>query len=197
MAYRDDLLALGARRDALASELEQKTVELNEAASLYSEASAYAKLPVLDNLRVAAPCSAEWAAMSGDDRTRHCGSCQQSVYNLSELTRAEAEALVLEKNGHLCVRYYQRKDGTIILADCTIGTARKRKRILIAAGAVSILAIGGIAKYQDVKAHEVALGSVGFAEHTQVIGGAVSFEPGERGPNAVEEVKGHIKAHTK
>ena len=176
MAYRDDLLALGARRDALAGELEQKTTELNAAASLYAEASAYARLPVLDNIRIAAPCSAEWDAMSGDERTRHCGSCKQSVYNLSDLTRAEAEALVREKNGHLCVRYYQRKDGTILLADCSVGVGkRRRKTRVIAAGAAALLATAGggsLAQRSQalrnpspaLTAHaEVTMGAVGIA----------------------------------
>ena len=174
MAYRDDLLAMGARRDALAGELEQKTTELNEAASLFAEASAYVRLPVLDNIRIAAPCSADWAAMSGDERTRHCGSCKQSVYNLSDLTRAEAEALVREKNGHLCVRYYQRKDGTILLADCSVGVGkRRRKTRVIAAGAAALLATAGggfLAQRSQAPQH------VAPAQY-EVMMGAVSMEP--------------------
>ena len=96
------------------------------------------------NVRVASPCTAEWSAMAPVDadaeRVRHCGSCNKNVYNLSQMTRAEAEALIVAHEGRLCVRYYQRKDGTILLKDCAVGVANGRKRRVIAAGAAALLA---------------------------------------------------------
>ena len=80
-------------------------------------------MPILDNIRIASPCSIDWNQMAGDDRVRDCSVCQKSVFNISELTRAEAQALISDRNGDLCTRYYQRADGTIILADCTITRA--------------------------------------------------------------------------
>jgi hypothetical protein len=141
-AYRDDVSALAARHQALTAELKEKTAEVAEAAQLLEEARDKRSLPILDNVRVASPCSADWNQMVGDDRARACASCQKTVYNLSELTRYEAESLILEKAGQLCARYYQRKDGTILLQDCTIGASRKRKRRLLAAGAAALLAGG-------------------------------------------------------
>lgn len=91
------------------------------------------RLPSLDELRVAAPCPADWAAMSGDARVRHCGACKRNVYDLSELTRAEAEALILEKEGRLCVRFYRRADGTILFGNCAVGVWRRRRRVLVSA----------------------------------------------------------------
>ena len=82
--------------------------------------------------------------MAGDDRTRHCGACDKDVYNLSGMTREEAEALIVERNGELCVRYYQRADGTILLADCTVGVRRKRDRRRTATRAAALVA-GGLA----------------------------------------------------
>ena len=143
MSYRNDLDALSARYDALASEVATKTRELDGVSSLLDEAKQRAKLPVLPNIRVATPCSADWNAMTGDERTRACGDCNKNVYNISELTREEAEALIIAKEGDLCVRYFQRKDGTILLKDCAIGVAQKRKRRVIAAGAAALLA-GGV-----------------------------------------------------
>jgi hypothetical protein len=164
MAYRDDLTALSARHDALADEVQQKTRELEASRRLLEQARAQAKLPVLDNLRVASPCTADWNQMTGDDRARHCGDCQKSVYNLSDMRRDEAEALLIEKNGDLCVRYFQRHDGTILLADCTIGVKRRRRRRLIAAGAATLLAGGAAATaYHHAHGYQT-LGSVGFAE---------------------------------
>jgi hypothetical protein len=145
MSYRDDLDALTARHDALSTEVAQKTKELESATQMLDEAKRRLRLPVLDNIRVATPCSAAWADMKGSDVVRHCGSCDKDVFNLSGMTREEAELLILAKNGNLCVRYYQRKDGTILLKDCVVGVSNRRKRKLIAAGAAALLAGGAAA----------------------------------------------------
>jgi len=75
----------------------------------------------LDKIKVAAPCSAEWRFMYGDDRVRFCGQCSQNVYNLSEMTREEAEDLIRKTDGQLCVRFYRRKDGTVLTNNCPVG----------------------------------------------------------------------------
>jgi hypothetical protein len=143
MAYRDDIAALSARHDALADEVAEKTRELEESRRLLDHAQERAKLPVLDNIGVASPCTADWNQMTGDERTRHCGECKKNVYNLSGMTRDEAEALLIERNGDLCVRYFQRHDGTILLADCTVGVKRRNRRRWIAVGAATLL-VGGV-----------------------------------------------------
>ena len=147
MSYRSDVDALAARHDALAAEVATKTRELDAATRLLDEARAKARLPVLPNLLVATPCRADWNQMTGDDRVRACGACEKNVYNLSEMTRDEAEALILAKEGRLCVRYFQRTDGTILLKDCAVGVAQKRKRRIIAAGAAALLGGGGMLAY--------------------------------------------------
>ncbi|HVK88366.1 MAG TPA: hypothetical protein VM513_29805 [Kofleriaceae bacterium] len=146
-AYRDDLEALTARHATLEAELAAKTREVADAARLLDDARARRTLPVLPNLRVASPCSADWSKMVGDERVRACGDCKKNVYNLSEMTRDEAEALILEKEGKLCVRYFQRADGTILLKDCAVGVRRKRRLRIMAAGAVTLLAGAGAAAY--------------------------------------------------
>lgn len=96
----------------------------------------------LELLDVAAPCHANWADMTGDDRTRLCGQCDQHVYNLSEMTRAEAEALVLEAEGRRCVRFFRRYDGTVVTSDCPVGVRALRQRLLKATIALaSIVAV--------------------------------------------------------
>jgi hypothetical protein len=142
MSYRNDLDALSARHASLDAELAAKTKELGDATRMLDEARARARLPVLDNIRIASPCRADWNDMVGDERTRACGKCEKQVFNISNLTRAEAEALIAEKHGKLCARYYQRRDGTIILADCTIGAVAARNRKLVAAGAAALLVTG-------------------------------------------------------
>src|SRR5688500_12674831 len=94
MTYRDDLAALAARHEVLAREVAEKTRELAAATQVLHEAKTRARLPVLDNIRVASPCSADWNAMTGDDRARHCGSCNKTVFNLSGMSRDEAEELI-------------------------------------------------------------------------------------------------------
>ena len=83
---------------------------------------------VLEHIRIASPCAADWDDMRGDDRVRFCGRCEKNVYNLSAMSRDEGEALVREKEGRLCVRLYQRADGTVITNDCPVGVRRARLR---------------------------------------------------------------------
>ena len=77
--------------------------------------------PPLEKIKVAAPCKAEWRWMYGDERVRFCGQCDQNVYNLSAMTREQAEDLILKTEGRLCVRFYRRKDGTILTRNCSVG----------------------------------------------------------------------------
>ena len=174
MSYRSDLDALAARHAALEAEVATKTQERDAAGRLLDEAQTRARLPVLDNIRVASPCTADWKQMTGDERVRACGSCNKNVYNLSELTRDEAEALIVAQAGQLCVRYYQRTDGTILLADCTVGVAGKRKRRLVAAGAAVLLAGGGGLAYKLLHRSQpeshVVMGDIADPEPTAPIG---------------------------
>jgi hypothetical protein len=169
MSYRNDLDALAARHDALEAEVAEKSRERDRVADLLADAKARAKLPVLPNLRVATPCTADWNQMTGDDRVRHCATCDKDVFNLSAMTRDDAEALILERAGDLCARYYQRKDGTILLADCTVAVAQKRKRRVIAAGAAMLLAGGGAAAWWTKHEQPTpTMGSVGFDDSENV-----------------------------
>jgi hypothetical protein len=72
----------------------------------------------LDLIEVPNPCTVPWETMQGDDRVRHCGQCQQNVYHLSQMSREEAEALILQKEGKLCVQFYRRADGSVVTRSC-------------------------------------------------------------------------------
>lgn len=108
------------------------------------------QLPVLAQIRVASPCRANWTEMAGDDRSRFCAECKTQVFNLSEMSREQGERLVIERNGDLCARYYQRADGTILTADCAVGAhAGNRNRVVVAAGlAVALIGGGAVAGHQ-------------------------------------------------
>ncbi|MCW5822709.1 MAG: hypothetical protein KIT34_07885 [Cyanobacteria bacterium TGS_CYA1] len=74
----------------------------------------------LDNLVLAFPCPVQWQTMSGDERVRFCSQCSQKVYNISDMSKKEAEALLkrgLEDN-KICVRFFVRADGTIKTENC-------------------------------------------------------------------------------
>jgi len=71
----------------------------------------------LNNIQIASPCPADWNEMYGDGRKRFCGDCKLNVYNLSGMTRDEAEALVMNAEGRLWVRFYNRADGSVIPED--------------------------------------------------------------------------------
>jgi hypothetical protein len=65
--------------------------------------------------------------MAGNERQRFCAQCKLNVYNLSEMTRAEAEALVARAEGRVCVRFYRRRDGTMLTRDCPVGLRALRR----------------------------------------------------------------------
>lgn len=81
--------------------------------------------------------------MEGDDRARFCQTCAKNVYNLSSMSKAEAENLIREKEGNLCVRFYQREGGTILTSNCPVGLKIVRRPFQwLAAGFVALLVSG-------------------------------------------------------
>jgi hypothetical protein len=101
----------------------------------------------LENVRVASPCRADWNLMEGDDRVRFCQSCTKNVYNLSALSKTEAEKLIAEKEGKLCVRFYQRADGTVLTDNCPVGLKTVRRPFLYLTAAFSALMASGAALF--------------------------------------------------
>jgi hypothetical protein len=84
---------------------------------------------LLKQVRIAAPCHASWDSMKGDDRIRFCGECKLNVYNISEMTASEATGLIRGHEGRLCIRMYQRPDGTVISKNCPVGLTAMRRRL--------------------------------------------------------------------
>jgi hypothetical protein len=102
----------------------------------------------LDHVEVAAPCSAGWDQMIGSERVRFCGQCNLNVFNLSAMSRTEAEALIARTEGRLCVKFYRRSDGSIITSDCPVGLRAIQRRVsyltkaILAAGLTFLGSIG-------------------------------------------------------
>ena len=190
MSYRSDLDALEARHAALETDVASRTRELEDTWRLLEDARARVRLPVLDNIKVAAPCAAEWSKMSGDDRVRHCGDCDKRVYNLSAMTRDEAQALLVEHEGRLCVRYYKRHDGTILTADCPVGTRRRRRARWFAAGFAAMVA-GTVLGSASRKRANLEMGKVTMGEPTATVGQLIA-EPAPPAPPPPELVMGAV-----
>jgi hypothetical protein len=137
---------------------------------------------ILDNVTVASPCPADWKAMTGDDQVRFCGQCQLNVYNLSAMTRDEAETLVQSKEGRLCIRYYKRLDGKIMTQDCIVGRQilhqRRLARFGKIAAAVSIITIVGMFTVSQAERPVALAGSpVPPPQHQEWKGEAVMIKP--------------------
>ena len=66
-------------------------------------------------IEIPKPCDEPWDAMSGCGVKRHCARCDQSVYDLSALSEAEARALLANPPAKLCVSYLLDEQGVIVL----------------------------------------------------------------------------------
>jgi hypothetical protein len=100
--------------------------------------------PELGVLRVAAPCKADWNAMQGNEQVRYCSDCKLNVYNLAGMSPEAARAVVrASEGGALCMRFYQRPDGTLTVAQCPPGlSARARRRwAMVTASGTAALAL--------------------------------------------------------
>ena len=133
----------------------------------------------LDGVRVAAPCPADWEKMAGDERMRYCGQCNLHVYNLSGMSRREAEALITGTEGRLCVRFYRRADGSVLTRNCPVGLRALRQRVSRVAGAALSAVLGFFAGVG------LDLGFARPAATTPHVMGAVAL-PATQNYNAVE-----------
>ncbi len=83
----------------------------------------------LNHVKIASPCSVDWEDMIGNDRRRFCGQCELNVFNLSDMTQREAEALINQAEGRLCVRFFRRADGSILTKNCPVGLRAASQRL--------------------------------------------------------------------
>lgn len=111
----------------------------------------------LDRVRIAAPCKADWEQMVGTDRVRFCGQCNLNVYNLSSMTKHDAESFITRNEGRLCVRFYRRADGSILTENCPVGLRAIRRRLsgLARASASAFLGFfAGLGVYETLSTQE-------------------------------------------
>jgi len=207
--YRNELDALRERKDSLERELAEVRAQTSHIDELRArgraldaelaavearlrESGAKRALPLLDQIRVASPCKADWNEMVGDERARFCLSCEKNVYNLSSMQRDEAEAFLNERlGGEICVRFYQRADGTILTQDCPEGVKKKRRKKLAlsvaGAGAMAAAAWTALAKGTGAPSDQ-RMGAVA------VLGEMPAMPPVGTATGAPVEVKGEAEA---
>lgn len=191
----DELRALEEKRQAsrnLDDEAARLADKLQKSKLLLERMEQKRSLPMLDQVKVASPCNADWNQMQGDDKSRYCGKCEKNVYNLSAMSREDAELLILEKEGNLCIRLYRRTDGTVLTEDCPVGVRRKRLRLLgvvaIAGGAMATAAgFAASLVTQGKPSHPVAveMGAPPPEPPPHVQGEAVMGDMAEAPPSAV------------
>lgn len=119
----------------------------------------------LNNIKIASPCNADWNEMMGNERKRFCAECKLNVYNLSGMSQREAENLLLNTEGRLCVRFYKRADGTILTKDCPVGWQAIRQRISKTATAFASLVFAafsgiGLANYFAESSEQQMMGEI-------------------------------------
>ena len=125
----------------------------------------------LNNLKVASPCSQDWEQMIGTERKRYCGECKLNVYNLSGMSRDEAENLIMNSEGRLCVRFFKREDGTVLTQDCPVGWQAVKKRVSKTAAAFASLIFSlisglGLAAMFNQSDKEVLIGDIAVYKPT-------------------------------
>jgi hypothetical protein len=196
MSYRDVSESLRAYRDRVARDLDEARKAAKEASERARKVTVLEReltetdgllqklggrrrgLPMLDQLEIAAPCKASWDDMVGDEHVRFCGQCEKNVYNLSSLPREEAEALLVAREGSLCVRMYKRQDGTVLTADCPVGVKKRRRRRAVAAAVGGGLMAAAAAIGMEHTTGDVVGQTMG---EPMVMGGAVALPPAPTG----------------
>jgi hypothetical protein len=87
--------------------------------------------------------------MTGDERVHFCSHCQLNVYNLSAMSRQEAEAIVLQREtARVCIGFHRRADGTVLTRDCPVGAVLARLRM--ARRRLSLLALATLVLFVAV-----------------------------------------------
>jgi hypothetical protein len=139
----------------------------------------------LDHVRVAAPCPADWDGMIGTDRVRFCGQCSLNVYNLSAMSKSEAESFISgREGGRVCVRFYRRSDGSILTRNCPVGLRAIRRRLsrvaqALSTAALSFLAGFGLYNLREFRRHEISTGVLAVENpmrHLPVVMGDMAVE---------------------
>jgi hypothetical protein len=117
--------------------------------------------------------------MTGDDRVRFCDHCNLNVFNISELSRSEAEKLIASTEGRLCARLFRRADGTVLTKDCPVGLRALRRRVAKRTAAIfaAIVSLSAVALGQHGSAKN---GKTGCTPQTKITRTDAKSDPHEK-----------------
>ena len=156
-----------------------------------------AKKRKFDQLQVVSPCSTDWDRMSGDEKKRFCSECGKFVYDFSQMTRRQVEAIVSIHQGRMCARITRRPDGSLVTLEAppVHPIVARRASPVANATLAAILGLGvpANALNVDVSAAQLIVrsGADGKSARTPfgggeaVVGGTVVAPQGAVIPNAV------------
>jgi len=156
-----------------------------------------AKKRKLDKLQVVSPCSTDWDRMSGDEKKRFCSECNKFVYDFSQMTRRQVEAIVSIHRGQMCARITRRPDGSLVTLEAppVHPIVGRRASPVANATLAAILGLGvpANALNVDVSAAQLIVRSdadgksarTPFGGGEAVVGGTVVDPQGAVIPNAV------------
>lgn len=82
----------------------------------------------LEVIQIKQPCELDWDALPGDGPTRMCPRCRKQVHNLSALPREDAERLVGQRSGPMCVYFTRDPHGIVNTLEYAPGPNRTRQR---------------------------------------------------------------------
>lgn len=165
MSYRADRSAIEHQLTALRAELERLQATPPDSIEFEARRVALeceiarvearlrgerASLPLLARLAVVGPCDQRWEQMQGTESVRRCAACDQNVYNLEAMSRAEIEDMLLFTDAKPCTRLRRRADGTIVTRECVRADNERRLRRLhtvtqLTAGMLAAIVAGGVA----------------------------------------------------
>ncbi len=94
----------------------------------------------LEQVRVGNPCPKQWEELRGDAQVRFCDECELRVFNLSEMTRDEAQSLLDAHPDRLCVCYRPNTTGGVTPLDYQTVKPRRPMRWWYALGAFGAIA---------------------------------------------------------
>jgi len=141
----------------------------------------------LNQIKIAAPCDADWDSMKGNDQVRFCDHCDLHVTDLSRLTRHEAMRLVERSQGRLCVRYVRTAGGEILTRESQRLHQLGRRVSRLAAGAFTAAISISTAAAQgsiEVTQHPAAVKVLSAVTEGAGISGVVTDPNGARVPGA-------------
>jgi len=106
----------------------------------------------LDQLKVITPCSANWEQMNGSDQKRFCSECSKHVFDFSQMTRQQIEAVTSIHQGNLCARITRREDGSMVMlnAPLPIYSSRRSNSPMLSAAVATMLSLSVPATAQPI-----------------------------------------------